>query len=840
MAKAATAELQAQMLSALQALAPATDAVPIAPSDTADLDQEASAIACGGNAGTVKLRTAAGKDRTIAIASGQTIALRFKRVFNTGTSATGLSALLSAVALTMTPAPAPTPTPAPTPQPTLSLSSAVTKAEGNSGTTAFTWTLTLNRDGSTAAYPFTWAVTGSGSNPANAADFGGTFPSGSGTFAAGETTKTITLPVSGDTAAEPDETFTLTVTASGLNTVTSTGTISNDDLPTLTLTPTTASVPASAAPGYQLAAIGNVPAGVTPTLTPNDGRFLIGGSAGTGWVVVLGNAAISDGKANINVAAGGANGATLALTITAIGTGTSANRLSFAGTGFRENVTAGRNVSGTTVGPWDLNRTYLFCGADTYFCTGDWDLPNPEFYYNHQTYLAGGGTSFVQDSNYAATFDGFAFEWGGVWRQATPDSTRLDTSVDGKGKWIKMGGVTLPANTKIRLRATYKFDDVAGQTFPRNDYYGVTGGAAQGSTTSMAATLTNNAAYNNSNVAALRPTKMAAKGGDGRPCVLLIGDSKGLGRDGAAAALQISPRLEAGYASLGLDSNVGAKRLPFANFCVSGQNVENFGNPALVGGMLEMIDKLVERNGGLLPYDVLLSQHGTNSIGGSAILNTLIQSYRDMYGLWRTRGGNAPVPIAQLELTAYAAAGTDAFGTLTGQTFRPGGVDQYPNGIRWKLNEAIGGTDGLGDAAATLRNGTNAITWSEAPWRDGAADTGANRDKWPVAPFSSTLAAAWTGSGAFKVVGQFPYKLAVQIQLDSGGWAYGIVSSVQDNGDGTSTVACVWQGGTGAAAQGATIRGVYAGGNGLHESTYAHEIQAAAVVRLKVKMGQGL
>lgn len=115
--------------------------------------------------------------------------------------------------------------------PTLSLSSAVTQAEGNTGTTAFVWTLTLDRSGSTAAYPFTWAVVGSGSNPANAADFGGTLPSGSGTFATGETSKTITVLVGGDTAFEPTETFLLTVNATGLVSVTSTGTISNDDAP---------------------------------------------------------------------------------------------------------------------------------------------------------------------------------------------------------------------------------------------------------------------------------------------------------------------------------------------------------------------------------------------------------------------------------------------------------------------------------------------------------------------------------------------------------------------------------------------------------------------------------
>ncbi len=245
MSKAATAELQDKILTALQALAPATDAVSITPSDTIDLAQEATSIACSGTGGAVKLRTAAGNDRTISIATGQTIGIRFRRVFLNGTSATGLIALMNAAALAAVPAPSPspspspsvTPSPTPTPSPSLSLSSAVVKAEGNSGTSAMVWTLTLNRDGSTASYPFTWVITGSGANPANAADFGGTMPSGSGTFAPGETTKTITVLATGDTAFEPDETFTLTVTANGLNTVTSTGTISNDDssAPTLSL-----------------------------------------------------------------------------------------------------------------------------------------------------------------------------------------------------------------------------------------------------------------------------------------------------------------------------------------------------------------------------------------------------------------------------------------------------------------------------------------------------------------------------------------------------------------------------------------------------------------------------
>lgn len=55
----------------------------------------------------------------------------------------------------------------------------------------------------------TWDFTGG--NSANAADFGGTLPSGTLTFAPGETTKTITLEIAGDDAIEADEDFIITL-----------------------------------------------------------------------------------------------------------------------------------------------------------------------------------------------------------------------------------------------------------------------------------------------------------------------------------------------------------------------------------------------------------------------------------------------------------------------------------------------------------------------------------------------------------------------------------------------------------------------------------------------------
>ncbi len=107
------------------------------------------------------------------------------------------------------------------------------KAEGNSGSTPFTFTVT--RSGNLAsATTVNFAVTGSGATPAQASDFaGGVFPTGQVSFAANETSKVITINVLGNTVAEANEGFTVTLSgASGgatISTATATGLIRNDD-----------------------------------------------------------------------------------------------------------------------------------------------------------------------------------------------------------------------------------------------------------------------------------------------------------------------------------------------------------------------------------------------------------------------------------------------------------------------------------------------------------------------------------------------------------------------------------------------------------------------------------
>ena len=116
------------------------------------------------------------------------------------------------------------------------------KAEGDSGSTVFTFAVSRSGDTS-AATSVDYLVAGLGSDPATAADFGGAFPAATVLFAAGEHEKLITIEVSGDTTVEPHEGFSVTLTNASNGTLTiasAVGTIENDDLlppPTLRIAP---------------------------------------------------------------------------------------------------------------------------------------------------------------------------------------------------------------------------------------------------------------------------------------------------------------------------------------------------------------------------------------------------------------------------------------------------------------------------------------------------------------------------------------------------------------------------------------------------------------------------
>ncbi len=110
--------------------------------------------------------------------------------------------------------------------PTVSIAN-TSLTEGNSGSSNMTFTATLSTASGQAV-----SVNYATSNGTATAGSDYTAASGTLTFAAGETSKTFTVAIAGDTTAEPDETITATLSAPSnatLATSTATGTISNDD-----------------------------------------------------------------------------------------------------------------------------------------------------------------------------------------------------------------------------------------------------------------------------------------------------------------------------------------------------------------------------------------------------------------------------------------------------------------------------------------------------------------------------------------------------------------------------------------------------------------------------------
>jgi hypothetical protein len=165
---------------------------------------------------------------SVTIAAGARSATFAISTSTTSVTATGtLSASYSGVTRTTTFTVQPTP-------PTLSIGN-VTITEGNSGTRALAFTVRLSRAISTAVR---YDIATADGTASAGSDYGARALSGE-TIAAGTTSRTFTVTVNGDTTREPNEGFYARLGApvgATLATSQASGTILNDDGPTLSIT----------------------------------------------------------------------------------------------------------------------------------------------------------------------------------------------------------------------------------------------------------------------------------------------------------------------------------------------------------------------------------------------------------------------------------------------------------------------------------------------------------------------------------------------------------------------------------------------------------------------------
>lgn len=200
--------------------------------------------------------------------------------------------------------------------PSLSVAS-VSQLEGNSGSSNLTFTVTLSAASAQAV-----SVNYATSNGTATAGSDYTASSGTLTFAPGETSKTFTITVAGDTTAEPNEAFTVTLSSpinATLGTASATGTILDDDsdvtAPPAPSTPDLDSASDSGAsstdnitndttPSFT----GTAEAGATVTLYDTNGTSVLGTGTATGGTWSITSSALAAGTHTVTAKATDAAG----------------------------------------------------------------------------------------------------------------------------------------------------------------------------------------------------------------------------------------------------------------------------------------------------------------------------------------------------------------------------------------------------------------------------------------------------------------------------------------------------------------------------------------------------
>lgn len=304
--------------------------------------------------------------------------------------------------------------------PTVSIDN-VSANEGATGTTSFTFNVTLSQ-ASTSTITVDYATADGTATTATNAVGGPDYAAANGTltFAPGDTAKTITITVNGDVTNEADETFTVTLaspTNAVLGTATGTGTIVNDDdVPTLSIadalvtegntgtTPATFAVTLSAASGqtvtvHYATADGTATAGSDYTAVPDTTlTFAPGETTKNVTVDVTGDTTIEPNE-TFTVTLSTPNNATIA---TATATGTIQNDDGAAQPTISINdVSVAEGNSGTKV----LNFTVSLNAAGAQPVTVD--------------FATADGTATVAGNDYQATSGTLTFALGETTKQVS-------------------------------------------------------------------------------------------------------------------------------------------------------------------------------------------------------------------------------------------------------------------------------------------------------------------------------------------------------------------------------------------------------------------------------------
>lgn len=514
-------------------------------------------------------------------------------------------------------------------------------------------------------------------------------------------------------------------------------------------------------------------------------------------------------------------------------TGTSATTYSVAGTRLRFPVQTS-NI--TDAGAATLTNHM----GQVVFWSPDYEITDPRFYFANYWQLSSAVEVACASS---IIIDGLSMRIdAGNWiRDDTSYPVTIATGDN--GGWTPALTATIPANSKITLRFAWHVPTLSGTLavpIVNNWLFNTITGTAATSDATRADTAANAATFLSTYLPAngasgngstlgngagslwLPPAMMIAKGGDGRPAILCIGDSILYGTGGSLTQNNYTARGEFGYIPVGLDDNAATQRIAYCNLGVPGSAPTTWGSSkAAYWAKKAAATQAVYDEYGYWPFDYVINQHGENSVPnlmtGSNPSTNLATFYTDMAAQW------PGVPIVQVELIPRVTS-SDLYATVANQTAAADNL--YPTGDRWVFNAAAA-------AGGSLRTG-GYISESIAAWSVGSADQADDRDKLAVAGnVGTTLSSDYTtGTNSMVTAATIPVGAAIKIPSPATG--YFNVSAVAAP-DFTLTVQRVSS--SGSALTGAVVHEVPTGDDVHPSSRWHRSVWSAAITDWKTTKG---
>lgn len=225
---------------------------------------------------------------------------------------------------------------------------------------------------------------------------------------------------------------------------------------------------------------------------------------------------------------------------------------------------------------------------------------------------------------------------------------------------------------------------------------------------------------------AFGPVMQVADNWDGRPCVLIVGDSIAAGQDNAEGVSWLSNALY---------SDVGGK-MGYANIAIHGTRPSNQTGDSQYGQKAALIDSITSINGGKLPMTSIISEHGVNDAGGTDVelLQGKVQAFLDyIKSKWTA---------AKLIQTTYTPRVPNNASTLQTDGSIMLSTTQTPaNADRWGVAEWIKTNPVPLDSHIDVRE-----AWTGTP--DGTI--------WFIPPWSTTLSSAANIGATSIVVNDLP------------------------------------------------------------------------------------